>query len=243
MPFALTSWREKFAVKYFAQILFSHAFVALSALRNCVAQCSWRPPLGPQLQMLHSNSTLLQRKLYQCALSFQEFAATFCCVFSALRLPSTHSSCFSSLSLLLSFCFRPTLCHVLAFSTLICIVFAHFVVAFVMARAVVAVASATCNVQLATLLVCLRFLPFCLLLFSTISLKRKLEKLARNICGACFLYFPLLSYSWVLFSLFLFFAWKFSNQLCHRVCNNDKNLSKRMPYAMCFIFNTTIRTI
>lgn len=85
------------------------------------------------------------RKLYQCA-SF----------FSGVSLPSFFLSfLLAVVCLLLSFfCFRLAFRHVLAFSALICIVFAHFVVAcsvFVVAS----VLRATCNAAASFL--CIRF--------------------------------------------------------------------------------------
>lgn len=126
--FSLTSWREKFAVKYFAQILFSHAFVALSANDPSLPF----PPAFP-------NCINARR-------SFQEFR---CLLYFFLTF------LLAVVCLLLSFfCFRLAFRHVLAFSALICIVFAHFVVAcsvFVVAS----VLRATCNAAASFL--CIRF--------------------------------------------------------------------------------------
>lgn len=91
---------------------------------------------------------VLQRKLYQCASVFSGvFAAFFLSLF-----PSC--CCVSSRALLSCLCFRLAFRHVLAFSALICIVFAHFVVAcsvFVVAS----VLRATCNAAASFL--CIRF--------------------------------------------------------------------------------------
>lgn len=120
-----------------------------------------RPPL-PSLPPALPTSPAAQscwRKLYQCA-----------SVFSGVSLPSFFLSFLLAVVCLLLtfFCFRLAFRHVLAFSALICIVFAHFVVAcsvFVVAS----VLRATCNAAASFL--CIRFY------FIAISLKRKLEKL------------------------------------------------------------------
>lgn len=144
---------------------------------------------------------LRQRKLYQCASVF----SGVCCFlpfFPSYLLCCVVLCCVSSL--LSCFCLPLAFhCHVLAFSALICIVFAHFVVAAVFCFR-------GCVLQRATCTSCNRFYSIPLFFFLAISLKRKLEKWHEIFVV------PRLA---LFFSIFT----KFSNQLCHRVCNNVKS--------------------
>lgn len=88
--FSLTSWRENFAVKYFAQILFSHAFVALSANDPMPLAPLRSPPFPSRCREF----LVLQRKLYQCA-----------SLFSGVSLPSFFLSFFLAVVCLLGLLF------------------------------------------------------------------------------------------------------------------------------------------
>lgn len=154
--FLLTSWCEKFAVKYFAQILFSHAFVF---------------PIFPTHFPPYAEFQVLQRKLYQCALSFQEFSVVPCCVLPLVLLFSTCIlPCIGIFSAYL-YRFRSLCCYFCYWWSCCC--------------------GCQCNVQRATLLffrfVLLRIL-FLFIFFCCNFPKTQTWKVVWNICGARFFF-------------------------------------------------------
>lgn len=160
--FSLTSWRENFAVKYFAQILFSHAFVALSA--NDTTPPSFAFPTRPATESCWSCSV----NCINARRSFQEFRCLLSFFISFLLL-CVFQGCSSPFVPLFSTCVPPCIgifsAYLYRFRSLCCCLFCFR-----------GCQRAVCNVQR-----CCQFslhqILFYNTFFSAISLKRKLEKL------------------------------------------------------------------
>lgn len=130
-----SSWRENFAVKYFAQILFSHAFVALSAKRPHVPPLP-SPPCLTAFPSFRSGSV----NCINARRSFQQFAAFF------LSLSSFFLS--SPFVLLFCTCVLPCIgifsAYLYRFRSLCCCFFCSALLCFC------SLVVACCNVQRST---------------------------------------------------------------------------------------------
>lgn len=160
--FSLTSWRENFAVKYFAQILFSHAFVALSA--NDTTPPPFAFPTRPATESCWSCSV----NCINARRSFQEFRCHLSFFISFLLL-CVFQGCSSPFVPLFSTCVPPCIgifsAYLYRFRSLCCCLFCFR-----------GCQRAACNVQR-----CCQFSLHQILFYNTffpaISFKRKLEKL------------------------------------------------------------------